>query len=164
MNSFLFSPNFHLLDKRWESCEALAELSLARIHKELQERDIFWGCMADTAEDGGEALLEYSLVLADDGEIQRFNNEFRDKDKPTNVLSFPADEPGELGDLILSYDTIVREAEEQGKSLDAHVTHMIIHGILHLLGFDHEESEEEAEEMEALEIDLLNALGVSNPY
>ncbi len=160
---FTFEPNIHTQEPKWAEVGAISELSLKRLHKELEKRDIFWGCVADEDPAGGDVALEYALVLTNDEEIQRFNEEFRGKDSATNVLSFPSDEPGELGDVILSYDTIAREAEEQGKALEAHVTHMIMHGILHLLGFDHED-EEEACEMESLETEILASLSIANPY
>jgi probable rRNA maturation factor len=106
---------------------------------------------------------EVSIVLADDPFVQELNKTYRGKDKPTNVLSFPQDEDAHLGDIVMAYETIAREAEEQNKDFDDHVTHMIVHGTLHLLGFDHEE-DDEAEEMESLEIKVLAALGLQNPY
>lgn len=106
---------------------------------------------------------EVSIVLSDDDFIQSLNKQWRGKDKPTNVLSFPQDEPQLLGDVIVAFGTVKREAEEQGKPFESHVRHLIVHGILHLLGHDHE-NDEEAEEMESLEIEILHALGVKNPY
>ncbi|MBL4805327.1 MAG: rRNA maturation RNase YbeY [Alphaproteobacteria bacterium] len=106
---------------------------------------------------------ELSLVLSDDEFIQGLNKQWRGKDKPTNVLSFPQDEPQLLGDVILAFETIHREAEAQEKTFENHVSHLIVHGILHLLGHDHE-NDEEAEVMESLEIEILRALGVKNPY
>ena len=99
-------------------------------------------------------------------ESQSLNQTFRGKDRPTNVLSFPADvdvdEPI-LGDLALCWPVVEGEAVEQGKSVLSHATHLVIHGLLHLLGFDHEE-DTQAEEMEALEIRILAELNVENPY
>lgn len=117
-------------------------------------------------EDAEECSL--SILLADDATLQRLNATFRHKDKPTNVLSFPApDMPGQdadfLGDLALSHDTCAREAQEEGKSLADHMMHLVVHGTLHLLGYDHE-NEAEAEEMEALEVAVLASLGIKNPY
>ena len=106
---------------------------------------------------------ELSIVLADNDFVQDLNKEWRGKDKPTNVLSFPQDEPGMLGDIILAYETIVDEAQTQQKRFEDHATHLIIHGLLHLLGHDHEE-DHEAEIMERLEIEILQDLGVKNPY
>lgn len=114
--------------------------------------------------------VELSLVFTDDDSIQSLNAEWRQKDKPTNVLSFPAFPmaPGDplppmLGDIVLAYETVVREAELEGKSLENHITHLIIHGLLHLLGYDHE-TDEEAEEMEALERQALARLAIPDPY
>lgn len=115
--------------------------------------------------------LEISIVLANDDLIRILNNEYCGKDKATNVLSFAtldSEEPNSdgvlnLGDVILSYQTIAKESQEQGKFLLDHVQHMTVHGILHLLGYDHE-NEEDANNMEALEIRVLQSLGVQNPY
>ncbi len=104
-----------------------------------------------------------AVVLSDDTEVQRLNRDFRAKDKPTNVLSFPSDEPDEWGDIILAYETIEREATEQNKSFSAHFTHLLVHGMLHLLGYDAIQ-EDEAEEGEAVEIETLAQLGLENPY
>lgn len=106
---------------------------------------------------------QVALVLADDETIRSLNYDFRGKNKPTNVLSFPSDERDELGDVILAYETIAKEANVQGKTLNAHTTHLIVHGTLHLLGFDHE-NEQDALKMESLEIKILSKLAIENPY
>lgn len=106
---------------------------------------------------------EVALALSDDAHLQQLNAQFRQIDKPTNVLSFENDTEPFLGDIALSFETIKREAQEQEKTLEAHFTHIVLHGILHLLGFDHM-NEKEALEMEALEVKLLTALNISNPY
>jgi probable rRNA maturation factor len=105
-----------------------------------------------------------SIEFMDDHDIQALNKQFRHKDKPTNVLSFPNDDDNYIGDIAISIDTIKREALEQDKAIKDHLRHMVVHGTLHLLGYDHEESEKEAEEMEALEIDILEKFGINNPY
>jgi len=106
---------------------------------------------------------EVSVVLTNDQEIQDLNKAFRHKDNPTNVLSFPSEEEGELGDIILAYETIKQEAEEAGISPLHHTIHLIIHGFLHLLGYDHEK-ENEAQQMENMEIQILKDLNIANPY
>lgn len=111
---------------------------------------------------------ELSIQVLDEDAIQTLNREFRGKDKPTNVLSFPYEAmPGVeiplLGDIVLCAGVIAREAKEQQKSLQDHWAHMLVHGVLHLRGFDHIE-DDEAEEMEALERSILSAHGVSDPY
>lgn len=123
--------------------------------------------------------VEISIMLCDDATIQDLNHQFRAKHKPTNVLSFPSNSidpfdfkgfvpdipilPLPLGDIILSIETIQKEAELQGKALEHHVQHMLVHGSLHLLGLDHKTDEDQAH-MEPLEISILHQLGVENPY
>lgn len=104
-----------------------------------------------------------TVKISTDAEVQTLNNEFRGQDKPTNVLSFPDDSPDYLGDIIIASETVKREAEEQEISVDDHFSHLVVHGILHLMGFDHME-EDEAEQMEELEIQILAKLNIKNPY
>ncbi|MDK3160096.1 rRNA maturation RNase YbeY [Kamptonema cortianum] len=106
---------------------------------------------------------EVSVVLTTDEEVHTLNKTFRHQDKATNVLSFPSDEKPELGDIILAYETVLKEAKELGISTLHHTLHLIIHGFLHLLGYDHE-ADHEAEEMESLEIQILKTLNIQNPY
>jgi probable rRNA maturation factor len=111
---------------------------------------------------------EVSVYIVDEIESQELNFQYRQKDKPTNVLSFPADIPDEvgvplLGDLVVCAPVVEREAQEQGKTLEAHWAHMLIHGTLHLLGYDHVE-EDEAEVMETLETRLITQLHFPAPY
>lgn len=112
--------------------------------------------------------LSVTITCVDDSAIQTLNKNFRDKDKPTNVLSFPdgdIDENGRLhlGDIAIAFETLEREAVEQKKDFHHHLTHMVAHGLLHLYGYDHE-TDEEAEEMESLEIEILEDMGIKNPY
>ena len=106
-----------------------------------------------------------SILLADDEAIQELNREWRGQDKPTNVLSFPAAPSAapHLGDVALAYETCAREAAEQGKALKHHLAHLVAHGVLHLLGWDHQ-TDAEADRMEALERDILARIGVPDPY
>jgi probable rRNA maturation factor len=108
---------------------------------------------------------EAAISLDTDAAVQRLNKQYRGLDKPTNVLSFPSgDKSGhQLGDIILARETVVREALELGISTQHHVQHLTIHGLLHLLGYDHE-TDTDAAEMEALETRLLSQLGVPDPY
>jgi len=114
------------------------------------------------------AGFEIALLGCDDARIAVLNHDFRGKEAATNVLSWPTSatppmEGGELGDIAIAYETCMREAKEKGISVHNHVTHLVIHGVLHLLGYDHI-SDTDAEKMEALEIKALAKLGVSNPY
>lgn len=120
---------------------------------------------AALAEAEGPADGEVTVLLADDGELKSLNSQFRKKDKPTNVLSFPAPDfaAPHLGDVALAFETCAREAEEQQKPLGDHLAHLVAHGVLHLLGWDHE-SGAEAEAMEALERKVMARLGVPDPY
>ena len=121
-------------------------------------------------------LIEISVRLTTDAEVQTLNAQYRHKDKPTNVLSFPMVQPdlldgiantddGEvlLGDIVLAHGVCAAEAAEKGISVADHATHLIVHGTLHLLGYDHI-AEHEANAMEAIEIDTLAALGLADPY
>lgn len=117
------------------------------------------------------------LMACDDARIAELNTAFRDRPTPTNVLSWPSAERGaldpggppfppeedEIGDIALAYDTCAREAAEQGKPFDAHVTHLVVHGLLHLLGYDHID-DEDAALMEGLEVEILGKLGLADPY
>ena len=113
--------------------------------------------------------IEISLLLTDDARERDLNRTWRGFDKPTNVLSFPSGTPpegpgaGHLGDIVLAYETVVREAETEGKAVADHASHLIVHGTLHLLGLDHEE-DADAHAMEALEIEALARLGITDPY
>lgn len=106
-----------------------------------------------------------TLLLADDATVRELNGRFRQKDAATNVLSFPAPHNPEkhLGDLALAFGVCEREAREQGKPLAAHLQHLVVHGVLHLLGYDHM-TDEEADAMEGLERVILAGLGVPDPY
>jgi probable rRNA maturation factor len=110
---------------------------------------------------------QVTLLLTDDAEMRVLNRTWRGKDTATNVLSFPANdairEPGLLGDVVLAYETTRKEAREQNIALEDHVAHLVVHGVLHLLGFDHAE-DAEAERMENLERTALASLGIADPY
>lgn len=132
--------------------------------------------MAEVPEELDDREIEVCVVLTDDTEIHALNRDFRNMDKPTNVLSFAnlesdsaddelamTDMPFSLGDVIIAWETMQREALEQNKKFEHHLRHMLVHGTLHLLGYDHM-TEEEAAEMEGLEIRILEKMGVENPY
>ncbi len=113
-------------------------------------------------------IAELSIVLLDDAEQQVLNRDWRQIDKPTNVLSFPQIEPfapvlGILGDITLARETLQREAAEQGVSFTDHFTHLVVHGFLHILGYDHID-EQDALVMEGLETQILATLGIADPY
>ncbi len=106
-----------------------------------------------------------TLLLTGDDQVRALNRDFRGKDRPTNVLSFPAAraDGGYLGDVALAYGTTAREAKNAGKRIADHATHLVVHGVLHLLGYDHETARD-ARIMEPLETRLLGKLGISDPY
>jgi probable rRNA maturation factor len=123
------------------------------------------------------SLVEVSVKFTSDDEVQQLNRDYRQKDKPTNVLSFPMvqedlldaidqnSDDGEvlLGDIVLAHGVCVREAEEKGISVEAHATHLVVHGTFHLLGYDHM-TDADAVEMEQAERDALASLGIEDPY
>lgn len=111
----------------------------------------------------GRKRGEITLRLVDSAESQTLNRDYRGKDKPTNVLSFPMGEPDYLGDIVICAPVVAAEAVEQGKAARAHWAHMVVHGVLHLLGHDHID-DGEAATMEALERKLLARLGFPDPY
>ncbi len=149
-------------DERWIDADlgALSERALAAVEE--------WLGMAD---------LQIVVLGCDDERIAGLNAEFRDKPRPTNVLSWPSSEfaersagerpelppAEELGDIAISYDTCLREAEEQGKPFADHVTHLLVHAILHLAGYDHID-DSDAETMESSETEILSRLGIPDPY
>jgi len=137
-----------------ETLEAVAETAIRAALKQSEAEVI--------------GVTEVSVVLTDDAEQRELNRQWRGFDKSTNVLSFPQIEPfapvsGLLGDITLARETVEKEAEEMGISFEAHFTHLVVHGFLHLLGYDHIE-EEDAEEMEGLETEILQSLGIADPY
>ncbi|HWH16980.1 MAG TPA: rRNA maturation RNase YbeY [Allosphingosinicella sp.] len=130
---------------------------------------------ADLTESG--LGVEVSVKFATDSEVRALNAAYRNQDKPTNVLSFPMIEPelldsvakadgGEvlLGDIVLAQGVCAAEAAEKGVSVETHASHLVVHGTLHLLGYDHEQGEEAADIMEAVEREALAAIGISDPY
>lgn len=157
-------------DPSWESrspfCQTLVEEAIQAV---FTESPVAQKLIADKVEP------EISVVLANDDLVQELNRQYRDRDQPTNVLSFAQldgetgwkapDHPGPcaLGDLILAFGTVDQESKDDHKPFEHHLTHLIIHGMLHLLGYDHIE-EEEAERMESLEIQILKDLNITNPY
>jgi probable rRNA maturation factor len=146
-------------DQAWNNVPVLEELARVAVAAALA------GARADSEE------RETFVLFTDDVTIAGINAEWRGKNVPTNVLSFPASESmpvpeGEmkpLGDIVLAHGVSAREADEQGKTLQDHATHLIVHAVLHLLGYDHE-GDAEADDMERLEIEILKGLGISNPY
>lgn len=132
---------------------------------------------AQIAPELANARLVTSLLFTSDAVIRTLNLDWRDKDRPTNVLSFPMLEHGDLvhldpdegppemlGDIALAHETCAREAAEKGIALEAHAAHLIVHGLLHLAGFDHETTEAAAEAMEEMEVKALALMGIANPY
>lgn len=145
-------------DQGWADKESLEKLAAEAAEATFARLDL-----QDTAS-------ELSLVFTDDAEMRRLNAQWRNRDKATNVLSFPAfpvragEKPGPmLGDIILARETIEQEADRQGKPLNHHLSHLIVHGLLHLLGYDHE-NDSDAEIMETLEREVVDTLAIPDPY
>lgn len=152
-------------DPRWGDIDALAQIATdATLDRLGVESSVF----------------EISVLACDDARIATLNADFRGKPRPTNVLSWPSAErgvavagempvmpqpgpDGELGDIAIAFDTCAREAAEAGKSMEDHTTHLLVHGTLHLLGFDHER-DRDATLMEGLETEILGKLGIADPY
>ena len=128
---------------------------------ELLVEDAAAAALAQIDFDGGGV----TILLTDDESVRELNARFRQKDNATNVLSFPAPQnpEGHLGDIALAFGVCAREAVEQGKPLAHHLQHLVAHGVLHLVGYDHE-TDAEAEQMEGLERVILAGLGVPDPY
>jgi probable rRNA maturation factor len=143
----------------WEDLSGRSAAALAKVVAEL-----------------ANPRLSACILFTSDDEVHALNRQWRERDKPTNVLSFPMlersdllalapDGPPELlGDIALAHETCVREAAEKGISIEDHAAHLIVHGLLHLAGYDHELGEEQAEAMEALEVKALALIGVADPY
>ena len=158
--------NLLIENTNWKKIKNIKSLTLAVLNKTLQEIKYFKLCPG----------AEVTIKLTDDPELLMLNNAFFNKNKPTNVLSFPFYEviEGEftlltnskklyLGDIALSYTTIYNESVQQDKNFQAHFMHLLIHGILHLCGYDHD-APKKAKKMEGLEIEILKHFNITNPY
>ena len=152
------------------------------LHIDITIKDERWKNLSGTVQNIFELTLqiaafkgkniEISLVLANDNFVRELNKNYRGKNKPTNILSFPqidknytalTEEPQNLGDIVLALETIEKESCEQEKNFNDHLTHLLVHGTLHLIGYDHIK-DKEAKEMESLEIRILEKLNIKNPY
>jgi probable rRNA maturation factor len=145
-----FSIHLEVEDPRWRKARGLAARLTAAAELALKR-----------AKAPKKAAL--TILLADDARLKRLNRDFRGKNKPTNVLSFPSDTPHYLGDIALAFGVTEKEAKTSGKRFADHATHLVVHGVLHLLGHDHEVARD-ADKMEALETAILAALGIGDPY
>ena len=154
----------------WDSSENWAALAERAVSAAVAESE--WAALS-----ASRLSAEISVKFTTDAEVHALNAEYRGKDKPTNVLSFPMVDPdllealatagaGEalLGDVVLAHGVCAREASEKGVAMRDHAAHLVVHGTLHLLGYDHEESDAEAEAMEAVERRALAALHIADPY
>lgn len=159
-------------DERWQKTMPDVEVLAQKV------KDVTFTYMLASEKTILDKLHKHTFVyvcLADDAVVQELNRNFRGLDKPTNVLSFAnldsadfvaADTPFteiDLGNIILAYETVCQEAMEQKITFEAHFSHLLVHGFLHILGYDHM-TEQEAEQMESLEIKILNQLNIANPY
>lgn len=159
------------ISEDWDSSIDWAGIAQFAAEQAVLESTVSDLCMAQVA-------VETSVRFTNDAEVHELNARFRSKDKTTNVLSFPMFEPeifGDLeplfkaeevllGDIVLAHGVCVREAKERGIAMADHAAHLIVHGTLHLLGYDHETGDADAEEMEAVERRALAALGIADPY
>jgi probable rRNA maturation factor len=158
------------IGRDWDAGTNWTDLALAAVTQAIRQTPY-----APLVDD--PLTIEISVKFTDDAEVQKLNAVYRDKDKPTNVLSFPMvpkdmldslanSDDGEvlLGDIVLAHGVCVREAGEKGIAVRAHAAHLVVHGALHLLGYDHEQGEHEAEAMEAMERSALAILGIGDPY
>ena len=136
-------------EKKWRGCRGLA----ARIRRTV----------AVTLRISGRKTSTLTVLLADDSTLRSLNAGFRGRDKATNVLSFPSGQTNYLGDIAIAYGVAAKEARDQGKSLADHCLHLVVHGVLHLLGYDHER-QKDARVMETLETAILANFGIADPY
>lgn len=140
------------------------ELNIAsKLWQGFKPRPIIKRALTEIAKFEDIDACEVSILLTDDAAIQILNRDYRGKDKPTNVLSFSQDDDVLLGDVAMAYETLAREAVEQEKTFEQHFTHLLVHSVLHLLGYDHEEKHDQ-KDMEQQEIDILHGLKIPNPY
>lgn len=149
----MITVDIEIEDEAWTTAEPEAEALVWRAAQ----------AVLDAHEDiTGNGIV---ILLADDASVQVLNRDFRQKDVPTNVLSFPSppNPEGQIGDIVLAFGVCEREATAQGKPLSHHLQHLVAHGVLHLLGYDHQ-SDDQAEAMEALEREILSGLDVPDPY
>jgi probable rRNA maturation factor len=162
LNNFSISIDINHMSNLWSDntidIESLFNTVIKEILKNIDVPDCF------------HSELELSVVLCDDNYMKDLNYQYMNKNKPTNVLSFPLmngyecdNELYALGDIVFSFETIKNEANDQSKTFENHLTHLFIHGFLHLLGFDHVK-DQDALVMEQLEIEILEDLGIKNPY
>jgi len=157
----------HVADTGWRRVGAISRLARRAALAALEA-----GVSSTQRRTLAKSSGELALTFSDDATLRRLNGRYRGKRKPTNVLSFgspsdwhsaPDGEPRPLGDVILARETVLREARAQGKTAAAHASHLVVHGVLHLLGYDHERAAD-ASRMEAIEIDVLAQLGIADPY
>lgn len=164
--------NIDIADERWQ--EQIADI--ADITEKVKNHAFEYAAKhnADVKELLGDNKFSVNVCLSDDEQVWHLNREFRNMDKPTNVLSFanldgddfeiaPEGEVTELGDIIIAFETMQKEAAIENITLKAHYCHLLVHGFLHILGFDHIE-DDEAEYMESFETAILSELGIANPY
>lgn len=163
-----------MTNDRGAGCSVVADISIEAGEwpaeadlRSLAERSLQAACAVARTDSAVriDRNLEVSLVFTDDAAIRELNRKWRGKDSPTNVLSFPQPQVphAPIGDIVLGFETIKREAGLAGRPLEAHISHLVVHGFLHLLGYDHE-IPEDAEHMERLEREGLSMIGIADPY
>lgn len=155
--------------KKWQGKEKLVEKIAKKLFSLVFSPSLLRGSSAkklsrsSTLRVKDDEAMEVSISLVSNAQMKKINFQFRGKNKPTNVLSFPGLDQFFLGDIVIAFETLEREAREQNKQFEDHLTHLILHSILHLFGYDHEE-EKDAKKMETKEIKILHQLGIANPY
>jgi probable rRNA maturation factor len=140
--------------------QLLVEDPAWRAHRGLQARLV---SAAEAAARAGKLRGDFTVLLAGDARLKQLNRTFRGKNRPTNVLSFPSDAKGYHGDIAIAHGVTAAEAKAAGKKFADHASHLVVHGVLHLAGYDHE-TERDARRMEPLEVKILAMIGIADPY
>lgn len=171
--TLLNQPDFAVIESCYTPEKLVAIFSQVLTHLHHQSDVTMPSELGELLFQSDDKACEIELYITDPTEAQAINLDARGKDYATNILSYPSELPESvleilpslpLGELVICHDVVAKQADEQGKTLENHLTHLLVHGLLHLLGFDHELGQQEQDDMEGLEIGILHKLGVGNPY